>query len=91
LCFIILKPSATGVARPPVKQNQYGVALGGPIKKDKAFLFGAWEGFANRTGIPYQTVVPTTAETTGDFTANAPIYYTGTTTQISAFDPEGMV
>ena len=60
----------TGVARPPVNQNQYGVSLGGPLKKNKLFLFGNWEGFVDRVGLPYQTVVPTVAETTGDFTAD---------------------
>ncbi len=60
----------TGVVRPPVNQNQYGVSLGGPLKKNKLFLFGNWEGFVDRVGLPYQTVVPTVAETTGDFTAD---------------------
>jgi len=67
----------TKVPRPPVIQNQYGVALGGPLVKNKAFLFGNWEGFANRTGLPYVTVVPTVAETMGDFTADPAIYYSG--------------
>ena len=72
-----------GVARPPVKQNQYGASLGGPIKKNKAFFFFNWEGFSNRSGLPYQTTVPTVAETMGDFTGDAPVYYAGTTTQVS--------
>ena len=72
-----------GVARPPVQQNQYGASLGGPIKKGKAFFFFNWEGFSNHSGLPYQTTVPTVAETTGDFTADAPVYYAGTTTQVS--------
>ena len=59
----------TGVPRPPVQQNQYGVSLGGPLKKNKLFLFGNWEGFADRVGLPYQTLVPSVAETTGDFRA----------------------
>ncbi len=66
------------IARPPVQQNQYGAALGGPIMKDKAFFFGNWEGYANRSGLPYQTIVPSLAETTGDFTGDAPVYYTST-------------
>jgi hypothetical protein len=73
----------TGVARPPLQQNQYGLALGGPIKRNKAFFFGNWEGYRNRTGLPYETQVPTLAETTGDFTADTPIYYTGTSTQVA--------
>jgi hypothetical protein len=71
------------ITRPPVEQNQYGLAAGGPIKKDKAFFFTNWEGYANRSGLPYRTIVPSLAETTGDFTADAPVYYSGTTNQVS--------
>jgi hypothetical protein len=30
---------------PPFQRNQFGSALGGPLKRDKAFLFGNYEGF----------------------------------------------
>src|SRR5215470_211464 len=33
-----------GVARPPFTQNQFGVNGGGPIKREKLFFFGAYEG-----------------------------------------------
>ncbi len=32
-----------GSSAPGYQRNQYGVSLGGPVKKNKAFLFGNWE------------------------------------------------
>ena len=52
----------------PLKQNQYGVTLGGPVKRDKLFLFGYYEGFRNRQGVTYTSTVPSQAEHSGDFT-----------------------
>ena len=56
-------------------QNQYGVTVGGPVKKDKAFFFFAWEGFRLRLGDPNTNIqLPTSAEMGGDFSAvSAPI------------------
>jgi Carboxypeptidase regulatory-like domain/TonB-dependent Receptor Plug Domain/TonB dependent receptor len=36
---------------PTVKQNQYGGTLGGPIKKDKLFFFGSYQGTRQLNGI----------------------------------------
>src|ERR1700733_7871432 len=40
----------SGSSKEPLKQNQFGATIGGPIKKDKAFIFGFYEGFRNRQG-----------------------------------------
>jgi hypothetical protein len=42
----------------PLKRNQFGGALGGPIKKNKLFLFGNYEGFRQRLGVSNVAVVP---------------------------------
>ncbi len=39
---------------PGFQRNQYGVALGGPVQKDKTFIFGNFEGFQqhlHQTGV----------------------------------------
>jgi len=57
------------IARAAFTQNQYGATIGGPILKQKAFVFGSWEGFALRQGNTLLTSVPTVAEKGGDFSA----------------------
>src|SRR5262249_19099628 len=44
---------------PPYKQNQFGGAFGGPIKKDRAFFFLSYEGLRIRQSLTHQTTVPT--------------------------------
>ncbi len=51
----------------PLKQHQYGATFGGPIRKNKLFFFGFWEGFRNRQGITKTATVPTPKEREGDF------------------------
>jgi len=45
-------------AKGPFKRNQFGGELGGPLKKDKAFLFGNYEGFRERWNVPNIANVP---------------------------------
>jgi hypothetical protein len=45
-------------AVPPFRRNQFGGALGGPLKKDKLFVFGNYEGFRQALAISSVSIVP---------------------------------
>src|SRR3954468_4721118 len=52
----------------PFKRNQFGAFLGGPIHKNRTFLFGDYQGSRLRASIPFLSTVPLPAERGGDFT-----------------------
>jgi hypothetical protein len=41
---------ASGVARPVLRRNVFGTALGGPLRKDRAFFFGSYQGARENNG-----------------------------------------
>src|SRR6266852_4528304 len=43
---------------PEFQRNVFGGSLGGPIKRDKVFLFGNYEGFRQSLGLSDVTLVP---------------------------------
>ena len=57
----------TGV-KPTLVQNQFGGTFGGPIKRDKLFFFGDYEGLRHIDHSIQTAVVPTAAEAQGIFT-----------------------
>lgn len=58
-----------GRPRFPYKQNQFGASLGGPVKKDKVFFFGDYEGFRVRQASTGSALVPTPAQLSGDLSS----------------------
>ena len=50
-----------GARVPPFRRNQFGGALGGPIKKDQTFFFGTFEGLRQGLGTSSIAFVPTAA------------------------------
>lgn len=58
---------AAAGSKPEFRRNQYGLAVGGPIQKNKTFFFVDWQGTRLRTGIPRISTVPTAAQRDGIF------------------------
>ncbi len=73
--FEYLRNSATSAAdpfsglKPPLRWNQFGGSIGGPLKKDSVFGFFDFQGTRRRTGGSLITTVPNAAERSGDLTA----------------------
>ena len=53
--------NAKALARPELRQNDFGGVLGGPIRKDKLFFFGSYEGLRVRQPQVANTYVPSLA------------------------------
>jgi hypothetical protein len=53
--------------RAPIRLNQFGGTLGGPIRKDKTFFFVTWEQTRQLTSNTITSTVPTLLERAGDF------------------------
>ena len=71
-----------GAARPPLQQNQFGATAGGPIIKNRLFVFGDYQGtkIATAGGVVQSLgdggfyTIPTAAEIAGNFNNVATIY-----------------
>ena len=57
-----------GSTIPPFKRNQFGASAGGPIRKDRTFVFGDYEGIRQAKGITNVDTVPSQAARTGILT-----------------------
>ncbi len=58
------------LAKPQTKLTQFGFTFGGPIRRDKTFFFGDYQGGRDRRGQSTILSVPTEAFRRGDFSAS---------------------
>lgn len=67
--------NATGQPKNPLRYNQFGGAVGGPIRRDRTFVYADYQGTLQHSATPMVTTVPTSAERTGNFSdVGVPIY-----------------
>jgi hypothetical protein len=70
---------------PELRSNVFGGSLGGPIRHNKTFFFGAYQARPRRTGAVQTVVAPTALQRAGDFSQTlsagklVPIYDPATT------------
>ena len=60
--------NANNIKKGEYRQNQFGGTIGGPIRKNKMFIFGDYQGTRIRQAIPYVATVPTTLMRSSRFT-----------------------
>jgi hypothetical protein len=73
--------NASNVPNPKFTQNIFGGTFGGPVKQDKTFLFGSYQGRYTAEDIPRTRTVLTSTAKTGVFQ-----WYSPGTTTLNSFD-----
>lgn len=72
-----------GRAIPAFRMNQFGGAAGGPIKRNRTFFFGDYQGTRWRRGDVLRTSVPTALQRAGNFSQTR----TQTGQAVTLYDP----
>lgn len=70
------------LANPPLKRNQFGFTLGGPVRRNDWFFFGSYEGTRQRRGRTFNSLMPSMPQRDGQFSNN--IFDPSTTRQQGA-------
>jgi hypothetical protein len=74
------------IPRAPFKVNTYAGSFGGPIKKNRLFVFVSYEGLQHSQSLDYLATIPTALERQGDFSQTL-VNVSGRPTPLQLFDP----
>lgn len=69
--YFFVPPAGTHLRDEPLHRNQFGVALGGPILRDKTFFFVDVQSTLLSQAEDFNNAVPTVAERGGDFSQSS--------------------
>jgi hypothetical protein len=58
-------------AKPELERNQFGGTAGGPLKQNRLFIYGSYEGLRTSKGLPFLAAVPNPTFLTGNFSGLA--------------------
>jgi hypothetical protein len=72
---------------PPFKRNQFGGSAGGPIQKDRTFIFGDYEGLRQSLGVTTVDTVPSRAARGGQLSTGGVSVDPAVTRFLNAFYP----
>ncbi|HWF07361.1 MAG TPA: TonB-dependent receptor [Bryobacteraceae bacterium] len=85
--------NATAQPKNPLRYNQFGGSGGGPIQRNRTFLFADYQGTLTHNAFPLVTSLPPAVERTGDFSglAATPIYDPSSPTIVRAPFPGNVI
>ena len=72
---------------PPFKRNQFGGSAGGPIQRDRMFIFGDYEGLRQSLGVTTVDTLPSPAARAGNLSTGSVIVDPNVLRFINAFYP----
>lgn len=73
--------------KPALHLNQFGGALGGPVRKDRTHFFASWERTRQKSSEPVLSTVPSLPQRAGDFSAIGSAIYDPFTLSAGAKTP----